>query len=202
MYLIELTQNIMNKFIGENIFFRGIITEGEFHVKKMRNLDAYFGQTLIDSYQNEKYLKGVGLYLDVKLRFYNRIFRFKNLSEKFDFIYLTDSCSNLYPYEKREVEKSDNYEEGIFPIPEILISSTSAEYSLYPEILHFKEVYKQIWTQKSLKIKKKYLYTWNLYKLAYPDLIKALLDSNFNPKALANVDWSEAKKMYRENKKL
>ncbi len=31
MYLIELTQELFLKLIGSNIFFRAIITEGEFH---------------------------------------------------------------------------------------------------------------------------------------------------------------------------
>ncbi|WCL50791.1 hypothetical protein [Leptospira sp. GIMC2001] len=200
MYLIELTQNIFNKFIGENIYFRAIITEGEFIFENLEHFHAYYGNALIDTHKNEKELKGIGLYLDKKLRIYNRFFRYFDIPGLYDFIYLTNNCCRLFPYEKKLVKNNYIDDKGIYPLPEILISSTSAEYLLYPEFKHFKDIFDQIKKQRNIEIRKKYIYTWELYKLAYPALIETLCKSKFNPKSVCKINWSKAKKLYNENK--
>ncbi len=54
MYLIEFTQQIFLRFIGKDIFFRAVITEGEFIHNKLKNIDSYFGRALVETYKAEK----------------------------------------------------------------------------------------------------------------------------------------------------
>jgi hypothetical protein len=97
MFLIELTQELFLRLVGSGIFFRAVITEGSFHHKKLKNLEAFYGQALVDTYRAEKSLSSIGLFLDNKLRRFNQVFRWRIFSPQFDFVYLTHHCTGLTP---------------------------------------------------------------------------------------------------------
>ena len=42
--------------------------------------------------------------------------------------------------------------------------------------------------------------TWHPSSLAYPGLICSLVDHEFDPQAVAALDWSEAKTTFEDNK--
>ena len=52
----------------------------------------------------------------------------------------------------------------------------------------------------SPRVREIFLTTWNMYCLAYPGLIRSLLDHEFNPDAVASLDWSEAKARFERKK--
>ncbi|MGK5095177.1 hypothetical protein WDW89_24600 [Deltaproteobacteria bacterium TL4] len=163
MYLIELTQELFSKLIGTNIFFRAIITEGEFFHNQLENLAAYYGTALVEAYRAEKKLSGTGLFLDRKLRDLNSVFRFKEFSDKFDYIFLTHMCSGITSWLKRNVDENDRSDYSEFPIHPELLTSASLEFEIYPELVHFKEVYQNMNTHPEPKVREKYLTTWNMY---------------------------------------
>lgn len=47
-----------------NVYFKGIITLKPFTYLELKNVNAYYGEALISTYQDEKELKGFGLYID------------------------------------------------------------------------------------------------------------------------------------------
>ena len=96
MYIIKLVQDIFKRLVDMNIFFKAIITEGEFTYKKLTNIESYYGQALIDTYKDEKDLTGTGLFLDKKLRKLNRIFLYYDYSDDYDYIFLTPNCRSLF----------------------------------------------------------------------------------------------------------
>jgi hypothetical protein len=200
MYLIELTQDFFHKLIGTNIFFRAIITEGEFFHTELDNLQAYFGEALVDAYSDEKKLTGTGLFVHKKLRKSNQVFRFKDYSDKYDYIYLTHICSGITSWLARDVEKIERPDFSEYPLHPDLLTSAGYEYMVYPELVHFKEVYQNMNSHLDPKVRSIYLSTWNMYTLAYPGLMQSLVRSKFDPNGMSILDWRRAKKMYEEEK--
>lgn len=200
MYLIELTQELFSRLIGTNIFFRAVITEGEFFHHKLENLEAYYGAALVEAYRAEKKLSGTGLFLDRKLRDMNQIFRFKEFSSKLDYIFLTHMCSGLTPWLKRNVDDNEKPDYSEFPMPPELLTDSGLEFMAYPELVHFREVYENMNAHPEPKVREKYLTTWNMYSLAYPGLTRSLVEHNFDPNGMARLDWSKAKEMYDNEK--
>jgi len=200
MYLIELTQDIFQRLIGSNIFFRAVITEGEFVHKRLENFESYYGEALVETYRAEKGLSGTGLFLNRKLRDLNRIFRFKEFSAEFDYIFLTHICSGLTPWLKRKVDDNDRADYKEFPLPPELLTDQALEFLVYPELFHFHEVYKNMNNHPVPKVREKYLTTWNMYSLAYPGLTRSLIEHNFAPEGIAQIDWTKAKEMYEQEK--
>ena len=200
MYLIELTQQLFSMLIGTNIFFRAVITEGEFHHNKLKNLEAYYGEALVEAYRAEKNLSGTGLFLNRKLRGFNQVFRFKEFSNKFDYIFLTHMCSSLTSWLSRNVDDNKKPDYKAFPLPPELITDAGLEYLAYPELVHFSEVYENMNNHPEPKVREKYLTTWNMYTLAYPGLMRSLVDYNFDPNGMSHLDWNEAKKIYETDR--
>lgn len=198
MYLIELTQDLFQRLIGTNIFFRAVITEGEFTHKKLENLESYYGAALVEAYRAEKNLSGTGLFLNRKLRDLNQVYRFKEFSSKFDYIFLTHFCSGLTPWLKRKVDNDNSPDDTEYPLPPEFITDQELEYLIYPELVHFHEVYNNMNTHPDPKVREKYLTTWNMYSHAYPGITRSLVNHNFSPDAIALLNWSKAKKMYNE----
>ncbi len=67
MYLAEFAQDLLYRLIGRDYYFRAILTKGEFFHHRFENLEAFFGQALIDSYRHEKDLIGCSLFMDSRL---------------------------------------------------------------------------------------------------------------------------------------
>jgi len=198
MFLIELTKDIFHLLIGTGIYFRAVITEGEFFHDKFENLEAYFGEALVEAYLEEKQLEGTGLYLNNCLRDFNRTFRFKKFSEKFDYIYLTHWCSGITSWLNRNVDEIDKPDFDAYPLHENHLEPHDLAYLVYAELVHFKDVYQKMNNHPNPRIRSKFLTTWNMYCHAYPGLTRNLIKENFNPNGLSIHDWSDARKMFEE----
>lgn len=200
MYLIELTADLFFRLIGTNIFFRAIITEGEFIHYQLENIEVYYGAALVEAYRSAKELSGTGLFLDRKLRDLNQVFRFKEFSSKFDYIFLTHRCSGLTPWLERKVDDNERPDYSDYPLPPEWIADQAMESIVYPELVHFREIYENMNNHPEPKVREKYLTTWNMYSQAYPGLTRSLVEYKFDPNGMAHLDWSRAKEMYDNEK--
>ena len=63
MWLIEFAQDLFYRLISKDIHFRAFITRGDFEHYRLENLDAYYGDVLVDSYETEKTLQCLGVFL-------------------------------------------------------------------------------------------------------------------------------------------
>ena len=188
MFLIELTQDLQLRLIGKGVFFRAIITEGEFYHEKMTNMDAFYGQALVTTYHAEKRIVGHGLYLDVNLRSFNHVFCARPFSSDYDFVYLTQHCT----IEFRAPGK------WTFPIPANFFTSRGLEYLIYPEWLHFAEVYRCMDNHQDPGVRAKHLVVWRMYELQYPSLIRHLVANNMNHRTISDLDWDKVEKHFRD----
>jgi hypothetical protein len=198
MFLIELVQDLHIRLVGSKIFFRAIITEGEFYHEKMINLEKFYGPALVDCYNDEKALIGAGLFLDVALRDSNQIFRCIPFSKRYDFVLLTHQITKLISMVNSMCEVARTAVPA-FPLSEDIIYDTDREYDLYPEIVHLQEVYDLMRTHLDPGVRAKFLSTWQMYVQAYPGLTESLITHGMKPDGLVTFDWAEAEKHYKRN---
>jgi len=199
MYLIELAQSIFHRFIGIDVYFRAIITEGGFTHHKMKNIDAYYGLSLVKTYNDEKKIPGMGLFLDSKLREYNRIFSYKKYSENYDFIYLTHNLLRLSMNTAHCVDNHQGiFDESDFPLSPDYITSQEFEFFIYPEIVYLQNIYDHMNKQVDPKIRLKYIDAWNLYSIALPVITKVLVENSFDLQCISDINWRLAINSYTE----
>jgi len=118
-YLVEYAQELFYELAAINVYFKGILTFGEFNFDQLKNIQAYYGLALIDTYKSEKQLEGFGLFADKNISNKVVVFDKVNFSKKFDFIILCQSLKNLYLMT-----------DGILPIDINLLTDTDECYRI------------------------------------------------------------------------
>lgn len=177
-YLIEFAQQLFYKLLSIDVYFKGLITYGEFNFKSMNNIQAYWGEALIETYNDANLLQGLGLFVNKKLSVDIVTFdKLDNIDSKYDYILLCQSYINLYKSTK-----------GKLPI-EIEILYETDEYNQIDEDMSFFREIRYVKDNCTVhKITNKYLVVYMWYKnYTYP-LFKQLEDGNFSPSVL-NADY-------------
>ena len=106
MYSCEFAQDLIFRCTKLNIQFRAILTHGEFYYEKLTNIEAYHGNALINSYNKEKEIAGLGLYIDKKISKYNKIFATAPFDKELDFVFLL-----------QDIERAKSLGIENFPVP-------------------------------------------------------------------------------------
>lgn len=184
MYLIELVQDLLFRLSGENIFFRAIITEGQFILSELKNIKAYYGNALVDCYNDEKKLNAIGLFADIRTRQYNEIYKHVPFTEKYDFVYLL-----------QKIERFGTSIE-LFPIDANYVVETDLQYFVYPELIHLNEIYTNMHGDFDENTRLKYSNTWEMYASAFPAITSILVKESFDYRAISNVDWDNVKRSF------
>lgn len=200
MFLIELVQDIFLRLIGSGTYFRAVITEGAFHHSQLQNMQAFYGQALIDAYQKEKAITGTGLYLDRRLEQYDQVFRHRPYSSDFLFVCLTHTLTRLTPQKADLLEDAALFADPDFPIPGEVLASQGMEYMVYPEIVYLKDVFSLKDSHPLPDVREKHLVTWNMYEHAYPKLVKSLVECDFSANGVANMDWTSASEHFENSR--
>ena len=128
-YLIEYAQQLFYKLSMINVYFKGIITLKSFTYIEMQNLNAYYGEALISTYQDEKELKGFGVYIDKSISNESLIFDKIGFNEKYDYILLCQSLTKLY----RETK-------GELPISKSILTETDDYYRIDEDLRFLREI--------------------------------------------------------------
>ena len=177
-YLVEYSQDLFYRLSAINVYFKGILTFGEFNFSKMTYIQAYYGIALIDAYKDESILEGFGLYVDKRLS--NEIIVFDKVpfTEKYDFILLCQSLKNLY-----------STTEGILPININLLSETDTFYRIDEDLRFFREIEYLKQNHLCKKIRAKYQKVYDTYKTDLPLFFKTFEAEGFLPFTI-NSDYS------------
>ena len=96
---------------------------------ELKNVNAYYGEALISTYQDEKELKGFGLYIDKSISNDSFIFEKIDFNEKYDYILLCQSLIKLYKKTK-----------GKLPVSKSLLTETDDYYRIDEDIRFFREI--------------------------------------------------------------
>ncbi len=181
MFLIEFVQDIIHRLTGSGITFRALIRFGEFEYARLQLLEAYFGEALIASYDDEQKLPATGLFLHESVIAYNHIFSAERFSENYHFSFLAYDLTRLadlgsdYPV---NVDVTMWREAGI-------------EERVLFQVQHLRDLHEGT-LHPNPSIRSKFLGSWSMYQRSYPLLVKTLVDSDFNPASLCELDWSGA----------
>lgn len=177
-YLVEYTQELFYRLSAINVYFKGILTFGEFNFAQMSNIQAYYGLALIDAYKDEGTLEGFGLYVDRKLS--NEIIVFDKVpfTEKYEFILLCQSMKNLY--------SSTN---GVLPIDINLLTETDTFYRIDEDLRFFREIEYVKQNHTVERIRTKYQKVYDTYKANMPLFFKTFEDHGFLPFVI-NSDYT------------
>lgn len=177
-YFVEYSQALFYRLSEINVYFKGILTLGEFNFSKMTNIQAYYGLALIDAYKDESTLEGFGLYVDKRLS--NEIIVFDRVpfTEKYDFILLCQSLKNLY-----------STTEGILPIDINLLSETDTYYKVDEELRFLREIEYLKQNHPVSKIRAKYQKVYDTYKADLPLFFKTFETEGFLPFTI-NSDYT------------
>lgn len=181
-YLIEYAQQLFYKLSMINVYFKGIITLKSFTYIEMQNLNAYYGEALISTYQDEKELKGFGVYIDKSISNESIIFDKIGFNEKYDYILLCQSLTKLY----RETK-------GELPISKSILTETDDYYRIDEDLRFLREI---DYFRKHInddRVREKYNYVYNVYKSLLPKFFDVFEKEGFlpfiiNPSYVGSID--------------
>lgn len=190
MFMCEFVKDLMHRLTGRGVFFRSVITKGDFVHYEINKVPCFYGNALINAYNAEKELKAIGLFIDNALLEFCNIFKYEKYNDNYSFVYITQS---LY-----EIE---DYALDGFPIPSELIEHTDSKWYVFPEIMHICEMYEGSINDAFIdSIKIKYKKSWEMYCKHYPNITSQLLNSNLEPKSISpKVNWNEVIERYPED---
>ena len=169
-YLIEYAQELFYSLARINVYFRGVLTFGDFHFKNLKNIQSYYGTALIDAYSQEKDLEGFGLFVDKNIT--NEIIVFDKISysDKYDYILLCQYINNLYSRTK-----------GKLPVDIELLTETDEFYRIDEDLRFFREIEYLMKNHPSDKVKAKYQKVYELYKSKLPLFFEKFEEEGFLP---------------------
>lgn len=190
MFLCEFVKDLMHRLTGRNVYFRAVITHGDFTHYEINGMPCFYGNALVDAYNSEKELKAIGLFIDKKIAKYCHIFKYAEYNDNYNFVYVTQALD--------EPESYCTYE---LPIEAELINMTDSKWFILPEIIHVNNMYLgSVNADFPEAVRNKYAASWEMYCKHYPVLTSHLLSSGNDVTAISpDVEWDEVFERYPED---
>jgi len=173
MYAIEFAQDLQKWCIKLDIQFRAVLVKGEFHYRKVENLEAYSGGALIKAYRKEKEINGIGLFIWKNIAHRNTIYKTVSFDQDLDFVFLTQNLESVLFYTGGEL-----------PIHLAWILESPSLPYLWLEVLLLKGLKRNMDRVVDSRVRAKYLQTYLIYRSRYPTIVAALEKQDFSLKAL------------------
>ena len=182
-YAIEFAEDLHHRLVGTGVYFRAVLTFGEFDHYNLPNTECFFGKALVDAYYSEKKLPAIGLFIDDICQQHNKYFRTANFIPNRRFVYLT-----------RSLERLNETSQGNLPVDPLYIDSSQDFPHILWDLRFLRDMSVQMRDHPAPSVRAKYLATWDLYHKRYTDIIDALRPENFEPDTICpSGDWD----MYR-----
>ena len=180
MFLCEFVKDLLHRLTGRAIYFRAVITHGDFTHYELNGIPCFFGNALVDAYNSEKELKAIGLFIPKQISHHCDIFRYREFSDNYNFVYVTQALNEI------ELWGSDGY-----PLPSELIESTDFKWEIYPEISHVASMLSgSLNSMFPESVRAKYAASWDMYCAQYPNITRQLVASGNDVRSIAPaVDW-------------
>lgn len=165
-YLIEFAEDLHHRLTGQDIFFRAVITSGNFSHYPLEHIECFFGEALINAYLREKEIPSIGLFIDDRCNQHNKYFRTARFDNQLSFVYLNRSLEYLTQY------TGDKY-----PFLDRAIED-QAIYAPW-QVRFLKDVYENMRNHPVPSVRAKFLTAWDFYAMRYPGMTQALVKGDF-----------------------
>lgn len=181
MYCCEFAQDLLYRCFDQDIQFRAILTYDYFQYKQLNNIEAYFGNALVNTYNKEKEITGLWLYIDKRINKYNKYFASDTFDDDLNFVFLLKSMERLKKYGVTD-----------FPIDKYFAEPETEFMGLKIEFKILQTVWENIKTQTDSRVRSKYLQTYELYRNRYKDFFLEIEHNNFDINIVSpNANWDE-----------
>ncbi|MCK5059350.1 MAG: hypothetical protein KAT34_22060 [Candidatus Aminicenantes bacterium] len=184
MYLCEFAQDLLYRFVGKDIYFRAILDYGEFEHKSLKNIECFFGETLINCYNLEKKIPSIGLFITESAARFQSIFKMKKFDDGICFVFLQQYLESFVSHFK---DTDGDYN---------LLIELDLSYPIVREIRILEDVYKKMNWHPTANIRSKYATYWNVYKQMYPWPLNKWESNNFSMNdIIISEEWE---KIYKD----
>ena len=169
-YLIEFAQQLFYKLLSIGVYYKGLITYGDFEFQELINIQAYWGNALIEAYNNEKKQEGFGLFIRKELSVDNLLFEMMSVGKDYNYVFLNQSYINLY-------KKSH----GVLPIDMDLLTMIDEFDRIDEDLMFFREIAFLKDNHPCEKIREKYRAVYDWYKGKTPRFFEIFEQQGFLP---------------------
>lgn len=180
MWLVEFAQDLFYRLIVKDIHFRAYITIGDFHHYKLNNIEAYYGQALVDCYTKEKDIQCVGVFIDNSLVKYSDIFHTNKFDDNCHFVHVMQHLDQISaPYNS-------------YPLSGYELKATGMEWwTVY--LLRYLETIYHHGQDASLseRVRQKHRNAWAMISTRHGGLLQRLVTVNFDFASVVEIDWTE-----------
>lgn len=189
MYLYEFAQDLQDRLVGREIFFRAVLVRGEFIHYELNSIPCFFGTSLVEAYQSEKKIPAIGLFMERDIVPDSDVFETTKFDDSYDFVFITQTLNTI-----------EDFHGGIFPINREVLEASDLIYLLVPEILHLKQIAHLAKNHDEQRVREKHANTLALFRVRYPATLQSLEENNFSLEALCpDAKWSELLSRYPQD---
>lgn len=187
MYACEFVKDLMYHLAHKNITFRAILTYDDFKHYELDNVECYYGSALVNCYNKESEINGMGLFIDKRINKHNKIFRTTNYDSDLSFVSVFQCLDSL-----------SRNSGGILPIDDtITIEQTDEYWGIKFELNILRHIYKGSLAHENNKVRSKFLQTYQLYKNLYKPLLLEFEKTGFDVNTInPNANWSAIRETY------
>ena len=180
MWMCEFAQDLFYRLVGRDVHFRAILTRGEFKHTKLKHIDAFFGEALVRTYNYEKEIVCMGLFMDVDLVPHSDIFKTTPYDGKYNFVHIMQTLGRI------------SFEDGGYPLPGDMMLDADTHYLHVYDFAYLQNIHRHM-TDTSLhpSVRAKYLGMWQMLKARSQLLMETFERSGLNPQAICDLDWTE-----------
>lgn len=188
-YLSEFAEDLHHRLTGQDIYFRATLVAGDFLHYKLKHVECFYGTALISAYLAEKDIPSLGLFMDQECARYNRYFRLAPFNKEFSFVYLS-----------RSLEQLNTTVGGRFPFPNHqVLAGDMAPYIAF-QVKFLKDIHHEMRNHPVPHVRVKFLTAWDFHKKRYPEMLKVLEESQFDPRTLGIAsDWDDLDKYMKRD---
>lgn len=192
MFQCEFVRDLLHRLTNRGIFYRAVVTYGNFCHYQLNEVPCFYGASLIKAYNAEKDIKAIGLFIDNNLISYCDVFPCTKFNDGYSFVYVTQALDQLERVRGCQL-----------PAGEIksYIEETELDWNGGPELLHLADLCRNAKSNKLPEsVTKKYQATIEIYKRRYPQIVSRLEENQCDIKSVfPEVDWSAVISRHPEN---
>jgi len=180
MWMCEFAQDLFYRLIWNDIHFRAMLTTGDFEHKNLTNINAFYGQALVKTYNYEQNIVCMGLFIDKRLDGYSDIFKTTSYDKNYNFVHIMQTLGDI------------SFDESDYPFsPDIILDEGVENFHAY-DFVYLRNIYRHMTdTNLDPHIRAKYLGTWQMLRTRSADLLNVFVRNNLDPRSISNFDWTE-----------